>query len=133
MTAVPGSHPSVYDLGLSGVTEADGLAVPRASPLATAIAAALIDGIFTLDDVDLFRFLALAFETEALKLEPSAAAGLAGPGVLTGTPAGREHLERAGLGDRLAGATHVIWTTGGKLLPFDEHVQCVSRDRLALA
>lgn len=107
MLAPAGSHPSVYDHGLSNRTEADGLAVPRASLLATQAMRTLVAGIFTVNDQTLFQHLALAHSTEGLRLEPSAAAGFSGP------------VEIAAAAPALAcpGANHVVWNTGGLLVP----------------
>lgn len=99
------SHPSVYDLGLTNQTEADGLAVPRASLLAAQIMRPLLAGAFTVEDQTLFDHLAMALGTEGLRLEPSAAAGFSGPLHLQGNPLAH------------AGANHVVWTTGGLLVP----------------
>ncbi len=107
MLAPAGSHPSVYDHGLSNRTEADGLAVPRASLLAAQAMRAVVAGIFTVQDRTLFEHLAMAHATEGLRLEPSAAAGFSGPlEIAMGAPA-------------LAcpGANHVVWSTGGLLVP----------------
>ncbi len=107
MLAPDGRHPSVYDLGLSNRTEADGLAVPRASLLASQIMRPLLAGILTVQDQTLFEHLAMAHATEGLRLEPSAAAGFSGP------------LEIAAGAPTLAcpGANHVVWSTGGLLVP----------------
>lgn len=129
MLAKPDSHPSIYDAGLSGRTEADGLAVPRASLLATAIARPYIDGILTLDDAEMLRLLALAHDTEGLQLEPSAAAGFAGPSVVGATLAGRDYWEKAHPTGSLHNTTHLVWTTGGRLLPAGEHAQMLERGR----
>ncbi|TCP01891.1 D-serine ammonia-lyase [Rubrivivax gelatinosus] len=115
-----GTPPSVYDIGLDNRTEADGLAVPRASALAGTLAGPRLAGAYTVTDDDLHRLLHHAAVAEGLRLEPSAAAGLAGPGGLTRSAAGRAWLRRTGLAGRLAGATHVAWTTGGQVVPDDE-------------
>jgi D-serine dehydratase len=129
MMAGASSHPSIYDVGLSGETEADGMAVPRASLVAVETSRPLIGGILTVNDEDLFRLLALASDVEGLVLEPSATAGFAVPNVVCGTLAGRAYLNAAGLNDRLSRATHLVWTTGGSLLPSEEHAHFVSRGR----
>jgi D-serine dehydratase len=129
MMAGAGSHPSIYDVGLSGETEADGMAVPRASLVAVEISRPLISGILTVKDEDLFRLLALASDVEGLVLEPSATAGFAVPSIVCGTPAGRGYLDAAGLTDRMSHATHLVWTTGGSLLPSEEHAGFISRSR----
>ncbi len=87
---------SVSDFGLDGRTEADGLAVGRPSKFAGRMIDGLVDGIFTVDDDDLYRALAILKDEEGKKIEPSAAAGL--------------------LGIRGKGV-HVAWATGGIFLP----------------
>lgn len=119
MLAGDGRHPSVYDFGLSGRTEADGLAVPRASLLAAEVARPLIGGVLTVEDDTLFRHLALAHDVGSFVIEPSAAAGFSGPGALVAQ--GSAYLERWGLQNRLANATHIVWTTGGSMVPKDEY------------
>ncbi|MBF0336174.1 MAG: D-serine ammonia-lyase, partial [Alphaproteobacteria bacterium] len=98
---IEGRPVAVSDLGLDNVTEADGLAVARASPLALEMAGDLLAGAFTVEDDDLFRWLALLHRHEGLAIEPSAAAGF---------PGAFEHPAPAG-------ATHVVWLTGGGKLP----------------
>jgi D-serine dehydratase len=127
MMAGDDSHPSIYDVGLGGETEADGMAVPRASLIAVKTSRPLISGILTVTDEVLFRLLALAYDVEGLVLEPSATAGFAAPGVVCGTPEGRAYLNAAGLTDRISRATHLVWTTGGSLLPSEEHATFVRR------
>jgi len=100
-----GSHCSVYDYGLTNRTEADGLAVPRASLLAAQVMRPLLDGVFTVDDDTLFKHLALLQETQGQRIEPSAAAGFSGPGLLRASALA------------CPGANHVVWTTGGLLVP----------------
>jgi len=129
MMAEAGSHPSIYDIGLSGETEADGMAVPRASLVAVDASRLLIGGILTVKDEDLFRLLAMASDVEGLVLEPSATAGFAGPDAVCGTPAGRTYLDAAGLTGRMSRATHLVWTTGGSLLPAEEHAGFIRRGR----
>jgi D-serine dehydratase len=105
MLATDGSNPSVYDFGLTNQTDADGLAVPRASPLAASVVRPLLAGVFTVEDQTLFDHLALLLSTEGMRIEPSAAAGFSGPG----------HLRGSALA--CPGANHVVWTTGGSLVP----------------
>ncbi len=105
MLAEPGMNPSVYDYGLTNQTEADGLAVPRASLLAAQIMKPLLSGVFTVQDDTMFEHLALLFKTEGLRIEPSAAAGFSGPAFLQGHELVHENT------------THIVWTTGGLLVP----------------
>jgi D-serine dehydratase len=101
----PGSHPSVYDYGLSNQTQADGLAIPRASLLAAEAMRNVLAGVFTVRDQTLFEHLALLHAREGMRIEPSAAAGFSGP------------LQLRGHALACAGANHVVWTTGGLLVP----------------
>lgn len=105
MLAVPGTHPSVYDFGLTNQTQADGLAIPRASLLAVQAMRPILAGVFTVQDQTLFDHLALLHASEGMRIEPSAAAGFSGP----------LHLRNHALAN--AGANHVVWTTGGLLVP----------------
>jgi D-serine dehydratase len=110
---------SVYDLGLTNRTEADGLAVGQASMLVSPLMRHRLDALFTVSDDQLYALFAADESSQRLGVEPSAAACFAGPLVLD-TPAGRQYLEQAGLTDKMARASHVLWTTGGSLVPEEE-------------
>jgi len=133
MLAGEGGHPSVYDHGLTNDTEADGLAVPRASLLAAALMRTVISGCYTVRDATLFEHLAQVLDTTGERIEPSAAAGFSGPGLLTGSAAGREWLGSTGLDRVLAHSTHLVWTTGGLFVPPQEYARFVERGRAGLA
>jgi len=115
MLAPDGTSPSVYDFGLTNQTEADGLAVPRASPLAASVMRTVLAGVFTVEDQTLFDHLALLLAAEGLRVEPSAAAGLSGPG----------HVRDRALS--CPGANHVVWTTGGSLVPHAQYQMYLDR------
>ena len=101
---------SVYDVGLDNRTAADGLAVPRASMLVARTVGAMIEAVVTVADDHLTRWLKVAWTEAGMRLEPSAAASFAALAPFLAV-ADRSELE---------GATHVLWTTGGALLPDDE-------------
>ncbi len=124
---------SVYDIGLDGNTEADGLAVPRASELAIDMMWPLLSGVFTVKDDDLFRSLYLLNETEGIKIEPSAAAGFNGPQMLLNSEAGRHYLAANNLTNKMSGATHLLWSTGGLFVPDDEYVGFLARGKTIVA
>lgn len=124
-----GATPSVYDVGLSNRTEADGLAVPRASELAAGVMATRLDGVYTVADDVLFTDLARLHDSEGLRIEPSAAAGFSGPARLCATPAGQAYLASRGLAQAMRGATHLVWTTGGRFVPPEEFDRFLSRGR----
>lgn len=118
---------SVYDFRLTNRTEADGLAVPQASELAAEAMRALLGGVYTVADDTLFVDLYRLREAEGLQIEPSAAAGFSGPGMLTGTDAGRTYLKQHGLDRTMAHATHLVWTTGGLFVPPEEYARFAER------
>jgi D-serine dehydratase len=122
-----GRHPSVYDFGLDNRTEADGLAVPRASECAVEVMRTALAGVFTVPDEALFRHLHVAAVTESLRLEPSATAAFDGPAWLTGSERGRAYLAQQGIADQVADATHVVWTTGGLFVPQAEYERFLAR------
>jgi len=103
MLAGLSEHPSVYEFGLNNRTEADGLAVPRASLLAAECMKNILAGVFTVEDSTLFRHLQILFSSHGIRIEPSAAAGFSGPQWLADKCNPR--------------TTHVVWTTGGSLVP----------------
>ena len=111
---------SVYDVGLTNKTEADGMAVARMSAFVARVMRHMLAGVFTVDDGSLFRWLLLAHETQDIRLEPSAAAGFAGPEFVVDHPQGRAFCARMNIADHLPQATHVIWTTGGSFVPQEQ-------------
>ncbi|ANN79179.1 D-serine ammonia-lyase [Bordetella flabilis] len=127
------ASPSVYDVGLNNRTEADGLAVPRASELAAAVMATRLDGVYTVADDTLFADVARLHDREGMDIEPSAAAGFSGPGQLCMTPAGQAYLESRGLAQAMRAATHLVWTTGGRFVPPEEFDHFLSRGRSSAA
>ncbi len=109
---------SVNDIGLDNVTTADGLAVGRASGFVGRAMQQLIDGYYTIDDERLYELIALLNQTENIQLEPSAVAGMMGPYYVQTSP---DYLALHQLSvEQLQQATHVIWATGGGMVPPDE-------------
>ena len=106
---------SVEDIGLDNKTEADGLAVGRASKFVGKVMETYISGCYTVKDEELFTSLGLAMESEGLFLEPSAHAGMFGPIQLMKN--GQSYLEKHNLADKMEQATHLIWATGGSMVP----------------
>ena len=122
-----GAAPSVYEIGLSNRTEADGLAVPRASDLAADLIGDDLSGVYTVADQTLFRHLYLARQHAGLQIEPSAAAGFTGPAMLRETAEGQAYLDRHGLLPVMHAATHIAWTTGGLFVPEAEYRKFLDR------
>lgn len=106
---------SVRELGLANRTEADGLAVAQASDFVAPLMRPLASGAYTVTDEMLFDDMWFLGRTEGLSVEPSAAAGLAGPRWLANAREGQAYLD--GCAIRTARPTHIVWTTGGSLVP----------------
>jgi D-serine dehydratase len=106
MSTGKGSKVSALDYGLTGITAADGLAVTRASELVWREMRNALDGCFTVEDQDLFEYLKMLDRTCGIRIEPSACAGFAG---LQYTAASAQ-----------PGATHLVWSTGGGMVPEKE-------------
>lgn len=94
---------SVQDIGLDNRTAADGLAVGRPSAFVGRAVGPLFAGGVTVADDEMYRLAAILHQTEGIDVEPSAAAGLPVP---------------YRFDDRDA-AAHVVWLTGGRLVPED--------------
>lgn len=108
---------SVQDVGIDNKTEADGLAVGRASKLVSEKMNLILSGSFTIQDDRLFSLLKAMAETENFYLEPSALAGVFGPVQLLRTDNGKTYIETHQLKEKMSQATHVIWATGGSMVP----------------
>ncbi|MCW9687386.1 D-serine ammonia-lyase [Proteus terrae] len=109
---------SVQEIGIDNVTAADGLAVGRASGFVGRAMERLIDGYYTIDDQELYDLLSLLNKEEGIKLEPSALAGMAGAIHVTQA---RDYLQGLSLdSQKMQNATHLVWATGGGMVPADE-------------
>lgn len=106
---------SVQDFGIDNITEADGLAVGRASGFVGRVMEPILSGCYTVDDSFLFDSLRTLLEVEGEFLEPSAHAGMIGPVKLMCE--GQDYLTANGLIDKMGNATHIVWSTGGSLVP----------------
>lgn len=108
----------VQDIGLTGRTAADGLAVGRPSGLACRVMKPLMSGAFTVTDEKMALYQQKMMELEKIRLETSACAGFAAledigkPGT-----AWAEYIEKNNLTDKMDNAVHIVWGTGGGLLP----------------
>lgn len=109
---------AVQDLGIDNLTAADGLAVGRASGFVGRAMERLLDGFYTLSDQEMYDLLGLLARDEQIRLEPSALAGMPGPWRVS---ADGEWQASRGLDTRrMAQATHLVWATGGGMVPADE-------------
>ncbi|MBB3396047.1 D-serine ammonia-lyase [Rhizobium sp. BK060] len=111
---------SVYDVGLTNKTEADGMAVARMSAFVATVMREMLAGVFTVADDDLFKLLRMAWTAQHQKLEPSAAAALLGPEFLVHHPEGKRFQSEQHITDKMNRATHVLWTTGGSFVPEEQ-------------
>ncbi|MDW7661277.1 MAG: D-serine ammonia-lyase, partial [Bacillota bacterium] len=108
---------SVGDIDIDLKTDADGLAVGRASGFVGQVLTPLIDGIYTISDDKLYFMLYIMHEAESMNLEPSALAGLIGPIKMLYDSEGFGHLAENGLLEKMENSIHISWATGGSLVP----------------
>lgn len=99
---------SVRDFGMGNKTIADGLAVGRASGFVGKQMYHFMDGCYSVKDERMSSLLKMLVDTENIKLEPSALAGMFGPIMLSKKLNG------------LPNGYHLVWATGGSMVPIDE-------------
>jgi D-serine dehydratase len=122
---------AVQDFGIDNLTAADGLAVGRPSGFVGRAMQRMIDGYYTIDDRELYALLALMADTQAIRLEPSALAGA--PGFARVSKEAQGYRARMALDDAaMRNATHVIWATGGGMVPEAEMSAYLQTGRAAL-
>ena len=110
----------VQDVGLTGMTEADGLACARPSGFVGGVMEPLLSGEVTIEDRKLYVFMRALLESENIFLEPSACASFQGPVAWLKGDEGKAYCEKHGLTDeKLANSAHIAWATGGALVPAD--------------
>ncbi|MGH4118792.1 D-serine ammonia-lyase [Clostridium sp.] len=107
----------VQDFGIDNVTAADGLAVGRASGFVGNTLKELLSGIYTVQDEKIHALLCTLADTEKIYLEPSACAGFPGIVELFKNEANLEYLKKNNLTNKMSNAVHIIWATGGSLVP----------------
>ncbi|PEJ47975.1 D-serine ammonia-lyase [Bacillus sp. AFS002410] len=106
---------SVQDFGIDNITAADGLAVGRPSGFVGKVMGPLLSGSYTISDEKLYSMLADLADTENIYLEPSALAGMIGPIKLF--KEGSKYLLKNNLLAKMENSTHIIWGTGGSMVP----------------
>lgn len=104
----------VQDIGIDNLTAADGLACGRPSRFVGRVMGPMVSGCYTVSDERLYRLLRQMADTEGIRLEPSALAGVPGMGLLCGIQGG-DYVRSHALD--LSGATHIAWATGGSMVP----------------
>ena len=111
---------NVRDIGISGKTEADGLACASPSGFVTRMMTNHLSGEFTVTDRNLYEYLRMLYRTEGIEIEPSSCAAFAGPAGLLRYPETRAYCEENGLTPgRLKNAVQIAWATGGRMIPED--------------
>lgn len=110
---------SVQDFGIDNLTDADGLAVGRASGFVGKTLEKLLSGCYTVTDENMYRLLSKMGDSENIFLEPSALAGLPGIVNLLTSEEGKKYLKDQGLEDKLNNITHIAWATGGSMVTKD--------------
>ena len=106
---------SVQDIGIDNVTDADGLAVGRPSGFVGKTMEPFLSGNYTVSDEQLYKLLKELVDTEGIHLEPSALAGMIGPTKLC--KEGIDYLLKHNLTEKMSKGTHIIWGTGGSMVP----------------
>ena len=106
----------VQDVGLTGLTHADGLAVGRPSGFVGGVMKTLLAGEMTVEDYKLYDYMRVLLDTEGIFIEPSSCAAFEGPMKLCSRE-GEEYIRRHGLEDKMQNAIHIPWATGGRLVP----------------
>ncbi|WP_104034806.1 D-serine ammonia-lyase [Vibrio jasicida] len=109
---------AVQDLGIDNITAADGLAVGRASGFVGRAMERLLDGYYTITDERMYHHLGELSELEDIRLEPSALAGMVGAVHVSNDKAYQARMQFNE--DKLNNATHLIWATGGGMVPEEE-------------
>lgn len=115
-----GEQFSVQELGLSGQTQADGLACPRPSGLVCDLLTPLVNGFVTVTDESLPIWQRKLYGAAKIYIEPSSATALGGISQLLNLDQ-KKLLRAAGLDpQRRKKATWIAWATGGRLVPEEE-------------
>jgi D-serine dehydratase len=106
---------SVQEIGIDNKTDADGLAVGRASRFVGKVIEPFLSGSYTVSDEHLYKLLKKLVDTENVQLEPSALAGMIGPVKLH--QQGMDYLNNHNLTEKINKGTHIVWGTGGSMVP----------------
>lgn len=117
---------SVTDVGLSGQTVADGLAVVRPSEFVCEMMQSLVSGSFTVADEKLIEYMKYIYSSENLFLEPSACAGVRAVEELFEAPEFKTYLNTYHISEVLEESTSIVWATGGGMIPESVRKQFLS-------
>ena len=118
MATGKGADICVQDIGLDGRTNADGLAVGRPSAFVCRMMKPLMSGSFTVFDERMADWQEKLRELEGISVELSACAGFRGLfEVENEGTAFADYLRREKVAETMEQATHIVWATGGGLMP----------------
>ncbi len=110
---------SVRDIGITGITHADGLAVGRPSGLVGKLMDSILSGIFTLEDYKLYDYLRCLDSSEHKRIEPSSCAAFEGAVTLMKHEESRKYIEER-IGKNIENAYQICWATGGRMVPQED-------------
>lgn len=105
---------SVKDFGIDGKTDADGLAVGRPSAFVGRVIQPMLSGIATIQDEKLYDLMRGLLDKEDIFIEPSSCAAFA---ALIRPEDMKKYISSHGLTEKMSGATHIAWATGGRMVP----------------
>src|SRR6056297_2021714 len=108
---------TVQEFGIDNITAADGLAVGKPSKFVGKLMENLLTGIYTVQDDILSKLLKRLYDKKKIKLEPSALAGFPGLAKVYNNISDIELLELSKRGKTVNNSTHLIWATGGSMVP----------------
>lgn len=118
----------VQDIGLNGLTAADGLAVGRPSKFVGKTISHMLAGEFTVADEKLYQYMGALMDSEQIFIEPSACAAFEGPVKLKRSSDMEAFLARAGLAEKQPQVTHIAWATGGNMVPKEIRQEYLKKD-----
>lgn len=115
---------SVHDISMDGKTEADGLAVGRASELCCESSKNTLSGIFTINENSIFELMKELYKKESVFVEPSAASSMIFTKFLDDDEfikfINKEEISHENI-------THIAWSTGGMLVPENEREKLLKK------
>lgn len=107
----------VNEFGIDGKTDADGLAVSKASTLALSTDKKTLAGVFTISEESLNPFVKELYQKEKIFAEPSAATSLIFSKFLNSDEFNKFIDDNSIDKEKI---THISWLTGGRLVPEKE-------------
>lgn len=110
---------SVNDIGIYGITHADGLAVARPSGLIGRFMDPILSGVFTIKDSKLYDYLRCLNNADHKRIEPSSCAAFEGPVSFLKYEEGQKYVEKY-LKNTIHNSYQICWATGGSMVPEED-------------